>query len=521
LAATTHDNAISRTGLSRVALFLGPTLALALLLFGDLEPGRPEVTRTAAVALLMSIWWIGEALPLAITALLPIVLFPTLGIMSGKAVAPTYVNHVIFLFIGGFLVALAMERWHLHRRIALRVLLVFGTRPRRLLLGFMVASAFLSMWISNTATTMMMVPIVIAVLRGLRASEQSVGGRGTDIALLLGVAYGATLGGIATLVGTPPNLSFARIFEISFPDAPVIGFATWFQYGLPVSLILLVCVWGLLSITFLRRREAELPRNVIREQHAALGPIRFEEKVVLVDFVALVVLWLSRTDLRLGPITTPGWSRLFAQPEYLNDGVVAIALAMLLFIVPAGRGSGGRIMEWRTAERLPWNIVLLFGGGFALASGFVESGLSAWFGEQLQDARALHPLAIIAIICLLATFLTELTSNTATAEMLLPILAGLAVSIQINPLFIMVPATLSCSLAFMLPVATPPNAIIFGTNRLRIVEMARVGVWLNLIGVVVVTAATWWLARLVFEIDLATFPEWAGGLSESSPPPDR
>ena len=521
MTATTHGNATARPGLSRIALFLGPVLALALLLFGDLDPGRPEVTRTAAVALLMSIWWIAEAVPLAITALLPIVLFPALGIMSGKAVAPTYFNHVIFLFIGGFLVALAMERWGLHRRIALRVLLVFGTQPRRLLLGFMVASAFLSMWISNTATTMMMVPIVIAVLRGLHASAREDRGRATDVALLLGVAYGATLGGIATLVGTPPNLSFARIFEITFPEAPAIGFATWFQYGLPVSLVLLASVWGLLSITFLRRHEAELPRNVIRDQHVALGPMTFEEKVVLVDFVALVVLWLTRTDLRLGPITAPGWSRLFAEPSYLNDGAVAIALAMVLFMVPAGRGSGGRIMEWKTAERLPWNIVLLFGGGFALASGFVESGLSAWFGERLQDARALHPLSIIAIICLLATFLTELTSNTATAEMLLPILAGLAVSIEINPLLIMVPATLSCSLAFMLPVATPPNAIIFGTNRLRIVEMARVGVWLNLVGVVVVTAATWWLARVVFEIDLAAFPDWAGGLGASLPTPGR
>ena len=493
--------------MSRVALVLGPVLALALLLFGDLAPGKPEVTRTAAVALLMAIWWIGEALPLAVTALIPIVLFPTLGIMNGKAVAPTYFNHVIFLFIGGFLVALAMERWELHRRIALRVLLLFGTQPRRLLFGFMVASAFLSMWISNTATTMMMVPIVIAVLKGLEESTD--GEHGMDTALLLGVAYGATLGGIATLVGTPPNLSFARIFEISFPAAPTIGFSTWFQYGLPISIVLLVCVWLLLSLVFLRRRGVVLPRNVIREQHAALGPMRFEEKVVLAVFTALVLLWLSRSDLRLGTITIPGWARLFEQPGYLNDGTVAIALAMLLFMMPARSGSSGRILDWPTARRLPWNIVLLFGGGFALASGFIESGLSTWFGEQLQGAQAFHPIVIIAVVCLLATFLTELTSNTATAEMLLPILAGLAVSIRVNPLLIMVPATLSCSLAFMLPVATPPNAIIFGTNRLRIVDMARVGVWLNLIGVIVVTAATWWLARTVFDIDLATMPDWA------------
>ncbi len=494
---------------SRVSLLLGPLLAIALLFFCDLSPGHPEVTRTAAVALLMAVWWVGEAVPLAITALLPVVLFPALGIMSGKAVAPIYFNHVIFLFIGGFVVALAMQRWDLHRRIALRVLLLFGTRPRNLLLGFMVATAFLSMWISNTATTMMMVPIVLAVLLELEPKLTPSAKRHYSLALLLGVAYSASLGGIATLVGTPPNLSFARIFEITFPSAPEISFATWMLFALPISLVFLVIVWLILAGTHLRGQAASLSKNNLRDQYRALGSASFAEKVVLADFIALALLWLTRADLRLGSVTLPGWSRLFPEPGFMNDGSVAIAMAILLFVVPSGREKGERIMDWPTTSKLPWNIVLLFGGGFALASGFKESGLSMWVGDQLAGALSLHPLLIIAALSLLITFLTELTSNTATAEMLLPILAALAVSIRINPLLLMIPGTLSCSLAFMLPVATPPNAIIFGSGRVRIGDMARTGILLNIIGVFLVTLATWWIARAVFGIDLTQLPGWA------------
>jgi sodium-dependent dicarboxylate transporter 2/3/5 len=376
-------------------------------------------------------------------------------------------------------------------------------------MGFMVAAAFLSMWISNTATTMMMVPIVLAVILKLEDSIGREETRRTSVALLLGVAYGATLGGIATLVGTPPNLSFVRIFEITFPDAPEISFAKWMIYALPISVVFLVFVWTFLSTVFLRGNLGSLDKDSFRVQYRDLGPISYEEKVVLVDFVLLAVLWLSRADLRLGSVTLPGWSRLFPEPSYLNDGVVAIALALVLFLIPARRTPGARIMDWPTTAKLPWNIVLLFGGGFALASGFKESGLSLWIGDQLSGADQLHPLLIIAMISLLITFLTELTSNTATAEMLLPILAALAISIHVNPLLLMIPGTLSCSLAFMLPVATPPNAIIFGTNRLRIVDMARAGVLLNFFGVLLVMVATWWIGRAVFGIDLTEFPAWA------------
>ncbi len=498
-----------RKSIADIFLFLGPLLSLGLYSFADLDPGHPEVTLTAAVALLMAFWWITEAVPLAVTALLPMVLFPVLGIMDGREVAPVYFNHIIFLFLGGFFVALAMERWDLHRRIALRLLLFFGTEPRNLLLGFMAAAAVLSMWISNTATTMVMVPIVLAItlkLEETSSSEQSK--RKTAVGLLLGVAYGSTLGGIATLVGTPPNLALIRIFEISFPEAPEISFARWMIYALPISILMLLLVWMLLCVFFLREKSARMDKEVLRKRYEEMGPITYEQKVVLIVFIGMALLWLSRSDLEFGFFTLPGWANLFPYPSYLNDGSVAIAMSILLFMIPSRTDRRTRIMDWDTTKRLPWNIVLLFGGGFALAKGFETSGLSQWMGTQLEGAGGLHPLILIALVSLLITFLTELTSNTATAQILLPIIASLALATNIHPLLLMMPATLSCSLAFMLPVATPPNAIIFGSGKLRVADMARIGLILNLIGVLAVSMVTWIIGRLVFDIDIAQLPTW-------------
>ncbi|MDE2887153.1 MAG: SLC13 family permease [Gemmatimonadota bacterium] len=497
----------SGTKMQRIGLIAGPVLAIALLLFTDLEPGRPAVTRTAAVALLMAVWWMTEAVPLAATALLPVVLFPLLGIMGGKKVAPIYFNHVIFLFVGGFMVALAMQRWNLHRRIALRVLLWCGVRPRRILLGFMVSTAFLSMWISNTATTMMMVPIVLAVV--LKLEEGAAQGK-LATGLFLGVAYGASIGGVATLVGTPPNLSFARILNIHFPDAPEISFANWFLFAFPISVLFLVVAWILLSWLHAGgRQERTFDQRVLRDQYEALGPLSYEEAVVLADFVLLAFLWLFRNEIRVGDTVIPGWSGLFPGGVYLNDGSVAMGMALLLFLIPARGGSAEKILDRETVAKLPWHIILLFGGGFALATGFIESGLSLWFGHRLAGLSAVHPLLLVAVLCLMITFLTELTSNTATAEMFLPILAALGVAIQVNPLLLMIPATLSCSFAFMLPVATPPNAIVFGTDRVRMTDMVRVGLILNLTGVAIVAGAIYLLGGSALGIELTGVPEWA------------
>ena len=499
----------SNVGFKTLYLILVPVLCGLFFLLVDLKPGHPEITATAAVALLMAAWWITEAIPLAVTALIPIVLFPLMGIMSGKEVSGQYINHIIFIFIGGFMVALAMERWNLHKRMALRVLMWFGVNPKFILLGFMVATALLSMWISNTATAMMMIPIALAIvgkLEDLLGSEKI---RKFAIGIFLGIAFSASIGGIATLIGTPPNLSFVRIFTIFFPNAPEISFAQWFFFAFPVSVFFLFVAWILLSFIFCKNRGFTLDKQIFQDQYRSLGPVSFEEKAVLLDFFLLVLLWMFRADISIGGFTIPGWSALFPRADFINDGTIAIGMALVLFLIPTRILKGGRVMNWHTARKLPWNIVLLFGGGFALASGFKASGLSLWMGEQLKGLSSLPLLVIVGCICLFITFLTELTSNTATAEILLPILAALAVSIRVNPLLLMIPGTLSCSFAFMLPVATPPNAIVFGTNRLKVSDMARVGLIFNLIGVLVITAALFLIGKAIFGIDLSVMPDWA------------
>ncbi|MEE4255605.1 MAG: SLC13 family permease [Bacteroidales bacterium] len=494
-----------------IGLIAGPLLFIYFWFFTDLQPGQPAVSATLAVALLMAVWWITEVVPLAVTSLIPVALFPLLGIMDGKDVSATYFNHVIFLFIGGFIVALAMQKWNLHKRIALRLLLFTGVSPARILLGFMFSTAFLSMWISNTATAMMMIPIVISVIDKL---EESIGKAETGkyaTGLLLGIAYSASIGGIATLVGTPPNLSFARIFQIYFPNGPEISFSQWFLFALPLSVFFFLLVWIYLYFIFGPRKKKwpRLSHDTFREQYRALGKPGFEEKAVLIIFTLLALTWLTRAGLKFGNMNLPGWSDLFGYPEYINDGTVAIFYSIILFLIPSRQNRAVKLMDWKTARGIPWNIVLLFGGGFALASGFKESGLSMWFGEQLNFISETHPIIVIFVICLMTTFLTELTSNTATTEMLLPILAGIAMSSNINPLLFMLPATLSASMAFMLPVATPPNAIIFGTNRIRMMEMARTGLILNIIGAVVITLSIYFISTFVFDININEYPGWA------------
>jgi len=503
----------NKNGNSRVkvaALVIAPLISVSLILFGDFAPENPKIAYTMAIAVLMAIWWITEAIPLAATALLPVVLFPAFGVVDGKTISTMYFNHLIFLFIGGFLMALAMERWDLHRRIAIKVLMFFGISPGRILMGFMFATSFLSMWMSNTATTMMMIPIALSIIYKL---EEILGKAklGTySIGLLLGIAYSASIGGIATLVGTPPNLSFARIANIIFPQMPEISFADWFIFATWISMLVFIAAWILLFVMYKPKYPWDgVNRKEFKKEYQLLGPAKPEEKIVFVLFILMALLWVFRAGFHIGFVNIPGWSQLLAHPEYINDGTVAIAIAVILFIIPSKTNKGERLMDWDTANRLPWHIVLLFGGGFALAKGFVDSGLSIWFGEQLSGLAGTHPMVLTSVIVAMMSFLTELTSNVASTEMILPILAGLAVSIQINPLLLMIPATLAASLAFMLPVATPPNAIIFGTGRLHVRDMVKTGFMLNLVGVVVTTLVTYFWGTLVFKIDVSAFPEWA------------
>ncbi|MCB1616243.1 MAG: SLC13/DASS family transporter [Pseudomonadales bacterium] len=490
-------------------LFAGPILAMLFCLLIDLEPGRPQTTTMAAIAMLMAFWWITEAVPLSITALLPIVLFPLFGIMNGKAVSAVYINHIIFLFIGGFLMALAMQRWQLHRRIALSILLLFGGKPALIMLGFMLTTAFLSMWISNTATAMLMVPIVLAIVVNLEEQFGAEKVKPLSIGLFLSIAYSASIGGIATLIGTPPNLSFTRILAITFPHAPEISFANWLFFALPITALLFAFVWLLLYLLYIpKQNRMVLDTSIFRDAAKTLGPIQREEKIVFTAFICMALLWVFRSPIDLGFATLPGWSQLLPYPALLNDGTVAIAVSLLLFVIPA-QAAGEKILDEQVFSKLPWHIIFLFGGGFALASGFIESGLSEFLAGKLQGLQGADSKLLVLCITLMVTFMTELTSNTTTTEMLLPVLAAMAVAIQTNPLLLMVPATLSASCAFMLPVATPPNAIVFGTNRVRVIDMVKTGLLINLVGAALITALTFIWGPRMLDIDTENFPAWA------------
>jgi len=464
----------------------------------------------AAVAILMAGWWITEAIPIPATSILPVALFPLLGIMDGRTTAQTYFNHLIFLFIGGFLFALSMQKWDLHRRIALRILRMLGTKPRRVILGFMLSTWFLSMWISNTASTMMMVPMAMAILIPFREHLEPKQAKRFSIALILGVAYSASIGGMATLIGTPPNLSLVRILEITFPEAPELSFSNWFVFALPTAAtFVLIAWWVLCRLARIDKGGIPVSRDLFVKEHARMGKMTFEQCAIAVLFFLLVFGWMFRKDFDVAGITLPGWSNLLSNPKAVDDGTVAIVIALLLFLILSRAQPGKRLMDWEAASGIRWGIVLMFGGGFALATGFKESGLSAWFGGQLVGLETMHPLLMVFCICLVMTFLTELTSNLATTELVLPILASMAVAVHTNPLLLMIPATLSASCAFMLPVATAPNAIAFGSGEIKIHEMMRYGIALNLLGVALITAAVYWIGIPVLGIEPGVLPDWA------------
>jgi len=513
-----ESNSARSPVLGRVGFWLGPAAFLLVFAFVDLDPGNPLDERMAAVAALMAVWWISDAIPLAATALLPLVFFPLAGILGGGEVAPLYVNYVIFLFLGGFLIALAMERWNLHRRIALRIIGLIGSAPPRLVLGFMVATAFLSMWISNTATAIMMLAIGLAVIR---QAEDTFGREKTanlSVALLLGIAYGASIGGFATLVGTPPNLALVRLFDLSFPEAAAAGdaisFGRWMIVGVPISLTLLASTWFILvRLCFRSPGDLRLSAEIIAEERRRLGPMKFEEKVVLAVFAATATLWTFREDLPLGIFTLPGWSSLLPYGDRIDDGTIAIASALILFLIPtrvvnSAQVEHATILDGSVFARVPWHIILLFGGGFALAKGFQTSGLSDWIGAGFVGLGDASVPVLVAAICTILTFLTELTSNAATTEMILPILASISKAAGIHPLLLMVPATISASCAFMLPVATPPNAIVFGSGRIRIRDMVVAGLLVNLSGIVLVTGLFLLLGPVAFGIDPGSLPDW-------------
>lgn len=500
---------------NKIGIWLGLPIFFLILLLPFPETLSMEGQRTLAVATLMAWWWITEAIPIPATALIPIVAFPLLKIMPTRNVVASYGDSNIYLFMGGFLLAITMQRWELHRRIALHIIKIIGVGPQRIILGFMVATAFLSMWISNTATTMMMYPIGLAIILHINAmlqkGEKIEGGNDNfETVLMLSIAYSASIGGIGTLIGTPPNIVLAAAIKSIFPHAPEIGFLQWMMIGLPLVIIFIPITWLFLIKVILPVKMKSIPggRDVIISQLKELGPMKKAERYTLMVFMLTAIGWIFRKNIELGFITIPGWSNLLGLQEYVNDATVAIGSAILLFLIPVNFKEKQFLLNWDWAIRIPWGILILFGGGIALAGGFKASGLAAWIGNNLGLFSHVPLLLMISITSFMLTFLTEVTSNTATSTIFMPILAATALAMGIHPYLLMIPATISASCAFMLPVATPPNAIIFGSGSVSIPQMAKAGFGLNFTGIILVTTITYLIAIPVFGIVLGSLPIW-------------
>ncbi|XP_049636476.1 Na(+)/dicarboxylate cotransporter 3 [Suncus etruscus] len=563
-----------------LVLFFAPLALLPVLFFLP-----PKEGRCLFVILLMAVYWCTEALPLTVTALLPIVLFPFLGILPSSKVCPQYFVDTNFLFLSGLIMASAIEEWNLHRRIALRILMVIGVQPVRLILGMMVTTSFLSMWLSNTASTAMMLPIGSAVLKSLfgqkeaqkdppRENEESEGegrARGlhivpmemqslastedkdgleevevpTDLSadskkereycrniwkgLLISIPYSASIGGTATLTGTAPNLILVGQLKSYFPQCDVVNFGSWFVFAFPLMLIFLLVGWLWISFLYggltlrgwmkkksnIRTQVEKKAHTMIQEEFQKLGPIKFAEQVIFVLFCLFAIFLFTRD-----PKFIPGWVNAFL-PGYVSDAVTGMTIVIILFFFPSQKPSlkwwfdlkapsveTPPLLTWRKAqETVPWNIILLLGGGFAMAKACEESGLSTWMGGQLQPLEALPPLLAVMLITSVIAFFTEFASNTATIIIFLPVLAELAIRLRVHPLYLMIPGTVGCSYAFMLPVSTPPNSIAFASGHLMVKDMMRTGFLMNLMGVLLLTMAinTW--GQAIF--NLGTFPDWA------------
>ncbi|MDR7374247.1 MULTISPECIES: SLC13 family permease [Kocuria] len=497
-----------------LGLLAGLTLAAAI--YALMPQDVPHNAKlTAATAVLMGVWWMTEALPLPATALIPLVVFPTLGEdITLDKVGASYGNNIIFLFMGGFLLALAMQRWNLHRRIALLTVKVMGTKPSQMVAGFMVATGFLSMWVSNTATAVMMLPIGVSVLllvtkigsgdgETAPATAEAGGSRDTGevdlqddqlkeevvksnfgTALMLGIAYSASIGSLGTIIGTPPNTLMAGY--LSDAHDITIGFGQWMLVGVPLAVVLMALCWLLLTKVLFKPEISEIPggKELIGEELHKLGPMSSGEKRVLALFVLAAAAWI------LVPI-------LFDDP-LISDAGIAVAVGLLLFLCPAGAAPGVRLLDWETAVKLPWGVLLLFGGGLALSAQFSTSGLTEWIGQQVQGLGGLPVVLLVLLMAGGILLLTELTSNTATAATFLPVAGGVAMGIGVDPMLLAIPVALAATCAFMLPVATPPNAIAFGSGYVTVSQMIRGGVWLNLIALVLITITTMTLGVWVF-----------------------
>lgn len=466
---------------------LGPLLAIIIWLFTDLNPANKQVSLMAGVAVWMCVWWFTEAVGLAVTALVPVFILPMLGISDGKSVAQQYSDSIIFLFIGGFMLAFAIEKWNFHKRIALKILSIVGKSPSTILFGVMLSTYLISNWISNTATTMMLFSAVFALINETKKYI-----RGHDkkfaAALLLGLAFSATIGGMATPVGTPPNMYFFKAYAEAFGASNDLNFLKWSFIGYPISFIFLLITYFVLNLYFIKNKvNLRIEKKYFSESYSQLGKFSWEEKWVFFLFILSILLWFTRADIDFGGFTFRGWGHLFAVPKYIDDSFVAIMAALMLFLVPSKKNKGEGLLIWEDAKKLRYDIILMFGSGFALAYGFEVSGLSTWLAESLRVLKGVSPVFIIFGICIVVTIISEFASNIASIQLAIPVMLALQKDLDLPPLLLMMPATFAASLGFMLPVATAANTIVFGTRHIEIKDMFKVGIVLDAVGILIIT----------------------------------
>jgi len=475
----------------KIGLVLGPVLFALVMLFFNPENLNPEAKSILASTIWIAIWWITECVPISVTALLPIVLFPLTGGLDIKSTTASYGHNLVFLFVGGFIIALAIEKWNLHKRVALSIIKFTGTKKSRIILGFMIATAVLSMFISNTATTIMILPVGMAIISKVSESNNSYENINFGKSLMIAIAYSASIGGMATLIGTPPNMIFAGVVKESYGIE--IGMIEWSKFGLPVSIFLLIICWIYLTkvaFSFEDKNQAS-GKQEINSQLRKLGKFSNEELKVSVIFGLTAVGWIFRKQLvKIIP--------------FLDDTIIAISFAIVLFIIPDKKNKP--LLNWEDTIKLPWGILLLFGGGMAIASAFGKSGLALWIANLLSTMNGVSLFLLILIIVVSINLLTELTSNMATTAMLLPVLVTMALAINVHPYFLLVSATLAASCAFMLPVATPPNAIVFGSGLLKIEDMFKKGIWMNLFSVIVISLIVYYILPYVFDLSKDLVP---------------
>lgn len=515
---------LERPALIRRMVGLVGGVVLALLVYlvmpGDLEVW-PRLT--AATAVLMAIWWMTEAIPIPATALLPLIIFPLLvpsgdvgsaeeavGGVSVDDVGASYGNNIIFLFMGGFMLALAMQRWNLHRRIALLTLRAMGSKPANLIAGFMIATGFLSMWVSNTATAVMMLPIGVSVLMLVNKiikgedpeTSKSAGEDETNnalksnfgTALMLGIAYAASVGSLGTIIGTPPNALL--VGHMAENHDLTIGFGQWMLVGVPISVVMLIITWVLLTKVLFKPEIDDIPGggDLIRDELRKLGPMAAGETRVLIIFILAALSWVS--------IPLISTNLLGMEDPFISDAGIAMVVGLLLFLLPGGAAKGVRLLDWEYAAKLPWGVLLLFGGGLALSGQFGDSGLSTWLGEQVEGLSGIPVWVLVLVATVGILLLTEMTSNTATAATFLPVASGVAMGTGLDPLILAAPVALAATCAFMLPVATPPNAIAYGSGYVTIGQMIKGGIWLNVAGVICITIVSMTILVWVFGLSI-------------------